>query len=79
MKRNDMLTEIIPTVTSAACILRIICEIHGETFQECWLQDIQTSNALQQPNATATIANRTEERTKQVREGLVSYFNSDHI
>ena len=37
---------------------------------------MQTSNALQQPNATATIGNRTGERAKQVREGLVSYFNS---
>ena len=79
MKRNNMRIEIIPTVISAACILHNICEIHGETFQECWFQDIQTSNALQQPNVTATTANRTEERAKQVQIGLVSYFNNDHI
>ena len=38
MKRNNMRIEIIPTVISAVCILHNICEIHGETFQECWFK-----------------------------------------
>lgn len=78
MKRIDMHIEIIPTVISAACILHNMCEIHGETFQECWLHDIQSSNnAFTQPNSTLTIGNRTGTRAKEVREGLVSYFNDN--
>ena len=77
MKRNDMRMEVIPTVILAACVLHNICEIHGETFQECWLRDMETSNNLQQPNAIAVVANRAGERAKQVREALVYYFNND--
>ena len=66
MKRNDMRMKVIPTVISAACVLHNICEIHGETFQECWLRDMETSNNLQQPNAIAVVANRAGERAKQV-------------
>ena len=78
MKRIDMHIEIIPTVISAACILHNMCEIHGETFQECWLHDIQSSNnAFTQANSMPTIGNRTGTRAKKVREGLVSYFNDN--
>ena len=68
----------IPIVITAACILHNMCEIHGETFQECWLRDIQTSNNdLPQPSSTPTIRNRTGRRAKEVREALVSYFNDN--
>ena len=49
MKRNDMSIENIPNIGTAACILHNVCEIHGKSFNEAWLHEIQGSE-LQQPN-----------------------------
>ena len=38
LKNIDMLPENVPTVIAACCILHNICEIHGETFNDSWLQ-----------------------------------------
>ena len=39
MKRNDMHISHIPCVVAAACILHNICEVHGEKFNDAWLQE----------------------------------------
>ena len=75
MKRNDMCIENIPTVITAACILHNVCEIHGETFNESWLREVETSNVYPQPEASIARDGRGD-RPKQVRDALVSYFSS---
>ena len=74
MKRKDMLVEHIPTVVAAACILHNVCEIHGEHFNEAWLQDI----AADQGNQPSAITNRDgsgdQPTCKCVREALVEYI-----
>ena len=51
MKQNDMDVSHVPYVVTAYCILHNICEIHGDTFVESWLERTQldepTSNASQ--------------------------------
>ena len=71
MKRNDMSIENIPNVVTAACILQNVREIHGESFNEAWLHEIQGSE-LQQPN----LRDSNGDRPKRVRDALVSYFDS---
>ena len=39
MKRNNMITEHIPDIICACCILHNICEVHGKQFCERWLED----------------------------------------
>ena len=34
----DMIVENVPTVIAACCILHNICEIHGEIYNDSWLQ-----------------------------------------
>ena len=38
LKKIDMAIENVPTVIAACCILHNLCEIHGETFNDHWLQ-----------------------------------------
>ena len=74
MKRNDMSIENIPNIVTAACILHNVCEIHGKSFNEAWLHEIQGSE-LQQPNP-GSVRDSDGDRPKHIRDALVSYFNS---
>jgi len=51
MKRNYMNVENVPHVINAACILHNICEIHGEHFNDKWLQNGE--DVYDQPESVA--------------------------
>ena len=57
LKKHDMSIEHIPTIISACCILHNIYEIHGESFDEEWLQLLENDDdgltALQLPPCAA--------------------------
>ena len=36
-------------VITACCILHNICEIHGDTFDTAWLEELENSSSLLQP------------------------------
>ena len=42
-----MVIENVPIVVTACCILHNMCEIHGETFDETWMQAEDTSKFIQ--------------------------------
>ncbi len=46
LKKNDMSIQHIPTIICACCILHNVCEIHGDSFNEEWLQQLITMNYL---------------------------------
>ena len=46
-KRNDMNVENVPHIVDACCILHNVCEIHGDTFNEAWIADVD--DTLEQP------------------------------
>ena len=75
-KKNDMSIEHIPTIICACCILHNICEIHGESFDEEWLQlldndDDLTAFNLQLPPCAAPSHIGTP---NQVHDTFVQYF-----
>ena len=73
-KRNDMSIEHIPCIISACCILHNVCEIHEETFNETWLEDVNNTQqpqvAVQQPVARGSAPQRT-------RNALMQYLCSE--
>ena len=75
MKGNDTCIDNIPTIVTAACILHNVCEVHSETFNESWLQEVEASSAYPQPESSAT-RDGSRDRLKQVRDVLVTYFPS---
>ena len=42
-----MLTNNVPTVVSAACVLHNVCEIHGESLDESWASNDASSDTAQ--------------------------------
>ena len=44
LKRNDMWIDNVLYIVSACCILHTLCEVHGETFNDLWMQGADTSN-----------------------------------
>ena len=70
MKRNDMNVDNIPHVITAACILHNICEVHGEHFNDTWVQNVDSD--YDQP---VTVARDTATGPPQnVRNALIKYF-----
>ena len=72
MTRNDMHVNHIPNVIAAACILHNLCEIHGEHFNDAWLQDMNDSNYPQPP--TVAVRDGCSNQPKRVRDAFVHYF-----
>lgn len=71
MKRNDMRTDHIPLVISACCVLHNLCEIHGESFNDRWIEE----NEYQQPT-TATLPTSPSNSAQDIRNTLVQYFHT---
>ena len=65
----------IPNVIAAARVLHNLCEIHGEHFNDAWLQSITDSN-YSQPQ-TVAIRDGSSNQPKRVRDALVHYFRSN--
>lgn len=46
IKQNDMAVKNVPKVIAACCILHNICEIHGEVFDEKWLEEANSQCSM---------------------------------
>ena len=47
LKRLDVSVRDVPELVSACCVLHNICEVHGESFDEGWMEVLGTKVALQ--------------------------------
>ena len=73
IKQNDMLVANVPNVIAACCTLHNICEIHGDTFNEEWLEGIESEDdGNQQPTTTTTTENCPD--GYEIRAALMDYF-----
>ncbi|KAL7851055.1 hypothetical protein AOLI_G00214110 [Acnodon oligacanthus] len=41
LKRNDCHMDVVPTMILACCILHNVCEVHGDTFVDEWVQAVR--------------------------------------
>ena len=74
LKRNDTITEDMPTVISVYCVLHNISEVHRDYFNREWLHDIVAElaqpSAISMPILTANISSATA-----IRQALCDYVN----
>ena len=71
IKQNDMLVENVLNIVAACCVLHYICEIHGDTFNDEWMQALDGDSV---PSEQETpIINNTRDG-HDIREALVEYF-----
>ena len=74
LKRNGTITEDMPTVISACCVLHNICEMHRDYFNRESLHDMVAEptqpSALSTPISTANVSSPTA-----IRQALWDYVN----
>ncbi|KAJ8418954.1 hypothetical protein AAFF_G00004530 [Aldrovandia affinis] len=71
-KRNDCRLDLVPTMVLACCILHNMCEVHGDTFMEEWVDDVSQADCLQ-PSDTLP-AYLDDPNAERVRSLLCDYF-----
>ena len=69
-KKIDMFVGNVPNIILACCILHNICEVHGDVFNDEWMEDLD----LAQPDV-ATVSTTTPDGGT-VRDLLVNYFEN---
>ena len=74
MKKNDTSIKHIPTVISACCILHNMCELHGQTFNETWLNDVEEHGRGSESGQPASFQQRCQSTTQNIRNALSQYF-----
>ncbi|XP_077088405.1 uncharacterized protein LOC143740226 [Siphateles boraxobius] len=68
MKRNDCDVTIVKSMILTCCALHNLCESHGEDYDDDW-----DAPAAAEP--VVPVAQGVEEEGRDVREGLMHYFN----
>ena len=71
MKRNDMNIDNVPYVITACCVLHNMCEVHGDAFNDLWLEDIDMST---QPRVSYSGGSNRCRTTKAIRDALVKHY-----
>ena len=69
MKHIDMDINNVPHIITACCILHNLCEVHGDAFNELWLEDVDMST---QPEVLHSSGNDTSAKT--IMDALVKYY-----
>ena len=77
LKRNDTKINIMPTYISACCILHNVFEVHGDTFNEEWLENQlpSSSSSVSQPQSGGPPI-RSSAAANAIRDALCDYLNS---
>ena len=74
MKTNEMRLVNVPTVIAACCVLHNVCEMHGESLNERWIEDSSDDNReLPQPPRVAT------EKANDIQSALITYFDNNQF
>ncbi len=64
-------------VVTACCVLHNICEIHGDTFDDDWLEESHSLRDLEEP---CTPTDNSEEVDAQyIRQALGDYVDSNPV
>ena len=72
MMRNDFNVSFILTHATACCIFHNLCKIHGDSFDENWLEADPLVNASSAPSTTAV---PLASSAMAIRLSLSDYFS----
>ena len=74
LKRLDINVCDVPELVAACCVLHNICEIHGEHFDEEWLEGVQGDS----PGSTVYSSPTTQaESGHSIRQAIMSHFHEE--
>jgi hypothetical protein len=72
LKRLDVTTYDVPELVAACCVLHNMCEIHGDTFDEQWMEGIRGQESM--GTTASSSSTRPEESAINIRNTFMSYF-----
>ena len=72
MKKNDVHIENVQFVIAASCVLHNICEVHGESFDDNWVNS-KNDAEFEQPDGSHFPRTSTN-RPAGIRDALVRHF-----
>ena len=78
-KQNDMSVERVPTIGTACCILRNMCEVHSDSFNNDWLVELSSSNEEAATTIPGDTNNDMEHDGKIIRQALIEYFKNNPL
>ena len=71
-KQIDMDIENVPQIIAACCVLHNVCEIHGDSFNDEWLQEVDSDQP--DDNELATSVSVSSTSRSDLRTILMEYF-----
>ena len=71
LKRNDTSIHDLPKLVAACCVLHNICEIHGENFNEEWLDGVTDHTSESSHSTSASVDNSGQD----IQIALMRYFS----
>ena len=63
----------VPELVAACCVLHNVCEIHGEHFDEDWMEGVQDDSITVNSTPTTTHADSGQ----NTRQALMTYFHEE--
>lgn len=70
MSRLGVCVRDVPELVAACCVLHNMCEVHGDTFNEEWLESGCGTS-------TAIVGSSLSESGMNIRQALMTYFQAD--
>ena len=71
----DVHIDNVPLVIMACCVLHNVCEVHGDTFNDEWLQDSSPEDSTtSEPDIDAT--DEHSNSGTMIQNALVEYLSS---
>ena len=61
-----------PEIVAACCVLHNVCEIHGDAFNEEWMEGVERD--LEESSSVTAHAQPTES-SKNIKNTFMSYFS----
>ena len=74
LKRLDVDVSDAPKLIAACCVLHNICEIHGEAFNEEWLEGVESRTSERGSTMAATL--QPQDSAVSTRNALTSHFDN---
>ena len=72
LRRLDVATRDVPKLVAACCVLHNVCEIHGDKFNDQWMEGVQGQESVH--TSAGSSSTLPEESAVDIRKAFMSYF-----
>ena len=74
MKRLEVKPDNVAMIIMACCVLHNVCEIHGEEFDDMWLEDNKNHPYPQPDNEISSNTTQENHTSEAIRDTLIKHF-----